>query len=88
MKEKSNRNQTKGSAVFNKKRKSKGFCKNVGRHVRGRYPMGRKSTVRNVFANKMVPNINMFRARTNGRVVGKCTSALVIGKKWKRVRNR
>ena len=74
--------------MFEEKRRRKWFCENVGRHIRSRYPVGAKSAVRNMFEYEMMPNVDMFRARSNGRISSKHTSALIIRKKWKRTRNR
>jgi hypothetical protein len=54
--------QTKNIAVARKRRKWKSFCKNIRRHILGRYPGSRKRTGPNMFSNKMMSDVDMFRA--------------------------
>ena len=65
--------------MLDKKRKWKRLGENIGGHVRCRDPVSTKSTVGNVIADKVMSNVNVFRSGGDSRVVGKRTSALVIG---------
>ena len=74
--------------MFNEERKWKRFGKNVGRHIRSRYPVCTKSTIGNMVANEVMPNINVFGPGSNGRAIGESAGALIVGDKWKRSGDR
>ena len=74
--------------MFEKKRSREWFGKDIGRHVRSGYPVGAKSAVGNVVADKVMTNVDVFRTGSDGRIISKCASALVVRKKGKRSRNR
>jgi hypothetical protein len=74
--------------MFLENRESQRFCEYIGRHVRSRYPIGTKSAVSYVIANKMVADVNVFRARSNRRIVRESAGTLIVGEERKRSRNR
>ena len=74
--------------MFEEKWASQWFGKDVGRHIRSGYPVRAERTVRDVVANKMMTDVNMFGTRCNGRVVGKSTCTLIIRKRRKGTRDR
>ena len=57
----SSRNRkTKNFTMARKKRERKRFSKNVGWHISSRYPSSSKRAGLNMFANKVMSNIDMF----------------------------
>ena len=54
------RDEAQGIAVFEEKRGKKWFSENVGSHVRSGDPVHVKRSFRNMFANEVMVNIDMF----------------------------
>jgi hypothetical protein len=54
------REETKRGTMFNKKRKRKGFRKDIGGHVGSGNPVSTKGTVRDVITDEMVSNVDVF----------------------------
>jgi hypothetical protein len=73
--------------MLQEKGKRKRFCKNVGRHIKSGNPIGTESTVENMFTYKVMTNINVFRMGSDGRVIGKSASTLIVGEEGKRLKN-
>ena len=74
--------------MLHKKRKSERLRKDIGRNVAGGNAISTKGTIGNKATNKMMSNVNMFRTRSDRRIVGKSASTLIIRKKRERMRNR
>jgi len=78
------RNETESIVMFEKKWREKRFCEYVSSHVGCRYPVGLKRTFRNVIANEMVADIDVFGMRRYCFRFNKGESALVVAEERKR----